>query len=377
MTTFMSTPYPEVCDLLSEFGASSLRECMQCGTCSGVCPVSSTGSFNTRQIIRRISLGLEGYEDEMLWKCVSCGMCVAPCPREVDPLGVIQSTRAMLLENGTVPRFLRSPLGSLGSEGNPWQATREERIDHCNKLQLPALVEKSENLLLLFPCCTHTEDPRNAASLDKLIGLLNRAEVPIGIQPDLVCCGELARSCGAIETANNLLEKRSRFLGNHQVKEMVVTSPHCLQSSNGQKILTTYHYTVLLARLLREQRLIPVKSANAKVVYHDPCYLGRQGGIFKEPREILAAIPGIELLEFNRTGMNSFCCGGGGGGIWRETRLEERLSVRRIREAVSLGAEVIATACPLCTIMLEDAVLALDIKDLKIMELSELLALSF
>ena len=111
-----------------------------------------------------------------------------------------------------------------------------------------------------------------------------------------------------------------------------------------------------------------------RVAYHDPCYLGRHAGIYDEPRELLEMVPGLELVELRRNRKNSLCCGGGGGGAYRETPQEERHALLRVDEAVDAGVEIIATACPLCLLMLEDALRVKNLEEtMKIMDITEIL----
>ena len=111
-----------------------------------------------------------------------------------------------------------------------------------------------------------------------------------------------------------------------------------------------------------------------RVAFHDPCYLGRHNGIYEEPRRVLQSIPGLEYIELPRNRENSLCCGGGGGGIWSEVPAEQRFSVSRVNEAKEAGAEVIATACPFCTIMLEDGLRAEGLDEqIEVLDVAELL----
>jgi len=111
-----------------------------------------------------------------------------------------------------------------------------------------------------------------------------------------------------------------------------------------------------------------------RVTYHDPCYLGRHNGIYEPPRDVLRAIPGIDLVEMERNRENSLCCGGGGGGLWNEVPAEQRFSVLRVKEAVETGAEIIAAACPYCISMFEDALKTIGKEEeMRVMDVSELL----
>ncbi|NTW39424.1 MAG: (Fe-S)-binding protein, partial [Cellulomonadaceae bacterium] len=108
-------------------------------------------------------------------------------------------------------------------------------------------------------------------------------------------------------------------------------------------------------------RLVPTAAPEAStttVTYHDPCYLGRHNQVYSPPRELLGALPGVELAEMPRNKEMSFCCGAGGARMWMEESIGTRISTTRAAEAVATGADVIATACPYCTVMLSDGVAA-------------------
>ncbi|MBP1734541.1 MAG: Fe-S osidoreductase, partial [Deltaproteobacteria bacterium] len=117
--------------------------------------------------------------------------------------------------------------------------------------------------------------------------------------------------------------------------------------------------------------IVPKGSYNKKVIYHDPCFLGKQNGIFDEPRDILKAIEGLELLEYSRSRETSLCCEGGGGRMFFEVETTyQRNAEVRVQEAVDRGAEEIVTSCPFCVMTLEDPATE---KGIKVKELSEIL----
>jgi Fe-S oxidoreductase len=141
-----------------------------------------------------------------------------------------------------------------------------------------------------------------------------------------------------------------------------------LKSAPSPKIV---HYTQVLAAMIQAGSIVPKGSFNKKVIYHDPCFLGKQNGIFDEPRSILNAIEGLSLLEFSRTRENSMCCEGGGGRMFFEVETAyQRNAEVRVIEAVEKGAEVIATSCPFCLMTLEDPATE---KGIAVKELSEIL----
>jgi len=141
-----------------------------------------------------------------------------------------------------------------------------------------------------------------------------------------------------------------------------------------KKSVDSEHYVELLDRLIAEGDLKPVHNVDLKVTFHDPCYLGRHNGIYEAPRRVLQSIPGLTLVEMHSNRERSLCCGGGGGGAWSDYTVKERFGVLRVEEALRTGAEVMATACPYCIRMLNEAVVELDVEDqIVVLDLAELL----
>ena len=373
-------PCIEVTDAILATGGETMSICMQCGTCTGVCPWNLVRKFSPRELIRFVTFGIEGIEGDALWNCVTCNTCVLRCPRGVDIIDVIRATRATMAEMGALPNSHRPPLGSLRTDGNPWMGERDERADWQKDLDVPEFQSGMD--WLYFTCCTQAYDSRNTKVGKALIGLFKKVGLSFGsLKNQENCCGDMARKVGGdvyyqLESANTTLFEKN---GVHNI---AVASPHCLNAftkdySELSGVNTVAHHTVLLAEWIREGRLTPSTSVPLKVTYHDPCYLGRHNGIYDEPRYVLTSIPGLELLEMPRSRETALCCGGGGGGMWSEVPMEERFAVLRVREAQETGAEVIATACPYCTNMFEDAIKVLDMEqEMAVLDVAELVARS-
>ncbi len=375
------TPMLEIAELVAEFGGNSLHSCMQCGTCTGVCPWNLVADNNPRSLLRQISLGFEGFEDEVIWRCVTCNLCVSRCPRGVEIIDVMRSARAVMNESGSVPPSYKGALASLHSDGNPWQGDREDRSAFAAELELPAYTAEHE--YLYFTCCTQTYDPRNKRAARALAKVLKAAQISFGVRTDAeVCCGDQARKVGAEELFSELREENLELLGADDVSRALTASPHCMNVINKDYTEDEFdpgvkaeHYTQVLERALEAGTLRPSAEVSRTVAYHDPCYLGRHNGVYDAPRNLLDAIPGLTRVEMRRNRQNSLCCGGGGGGLWGDVPTQERFAVLRVREAMEAGAEVIATACPYCTSMLEDAVKVLDLEDrIAVQDVAELLA---
>ena len=373
------TPCFEVAEAILAVGGDTLNICMQCGTCTAVCPWPLVKPFSPRLLVRMVTLGVEGIENEALWNCVTCNTCVERCPRGVDMIDVIRSTRAVMGEMGSLPPTYGAPLASLRSDGNPWMGDRADRSKWQADLAIPDFCAETE--WLLFTCCTQAYDARNVKVAQALVSLLRTAGVSFGsLKNNESCCGDQASKAGAQDTYERLKLANTKLFEDSGVRQTIVASPHCLNSftkeyegfsgANG-----TVHHTQLLAKLVADGALKPTRPVARKVTYHDPCYLGRHNGIYDEPRAVLGAIPGLELVEMPRNREEALCCGGGGGGLWREVPIAERFAALRIKEALATGAEVLAVACPYCIAMFEDAVKVLGLEEqLAVRDVAELLA---
>ncbi|MGB9905046.1 MAG: (Fe-S)-binding protein [Desulfotomaculales bacterium] len=375
----------EMKDYIVAAGAETLDHCMQCGQCTALCPWRlvpghTSEAFRIRRMIRLAQLGLEGFDaEDVLFACTTCGMCQYNCPRQVKIIDNVRAMRSTTVEAGFVPASLRSVVGSLHANGNPWSGPREKRTEWQKGVEVPAFTPDKE--YLLFVCCTSCYDPRSQKIARSIAEVLRKAGVSFGvIGAEESCCGETIRKIGDEELFKKLAEANIKLFKEKGVRKVITTSPHCLYTFKNEYPelggeFEAVHYTELLARLLAEGKIKPGKSfGGEKVAYHDPCYLGRHNGVFSAPRELLRAIPGAELTELDRSGERSLCCAGGGDRLWAEVPRGERFGELRVLDAEAKGAGILATACPYCMIMLEADCLALDKQEsVKIKELSELL----
>jgi Fe-S oxidoreductase len=270
-------------------------------------------------------------------------------------------------------------MGSLTGAGNPWGGIKEKRMEAFSDLELPLFNEASE--ILYFSCCVpaYDQNVRNVAVAT--IRILKETNAKFGVLGDKEsCCGESVRKAGNDEVFERCAKSNIEAFRTAGVQEVIVTSPHCYATfMNDYPALGSdvkaVHLVQYLARLLDRGKLRFEKEYSKKVVYHDPCYLGRHSGIYEEPRTVLKSIPGLTLMDEVDSRENSLCCGGGGARIWMETKIGERFSDILVQQAADMGADVLATACPYCILNFRDSVLTLGKQDvLEIKDVSEIVS---
>lgn len=357
----MINPARDVADVLSDEGGKAFELCYQCGLCTGSCPWNLVRSFIPRKMIHEAQLGLTDLEEEDIWLCVSCRACVQVCPRGVEIIDIMRASRRTIagLGAGKVPDSLRLTVKSIAGTGNPLGEPEENRADWAKDLEVKQFIQGTE--LLYFPGCLPCYDPVARGVARAIVGILQASGIDFGILGTKeTCCGEAVRKTGNEDLFQSLAQKNIANFSESGVKNVLVGSPHCYHTFKNEYPelggdFEVIHTTQYLLHLIKDGKLKFTKELNKKVIYHDPCYLGRHNGIFDEPREILRSIPGVELIEFPDYRENSLCCGGGAGRVWMETKKGERFSDIKIEQALGSGAEVLALACPYCLTMFKDS----------------------
>jgi len=374
-------PFKMVIDGIKESGGDADKFCYQCGKCDTVCPWNNVRKFYVRKLINQSKFGVVPFESEDIWLCTTCGHCVQACPRGVEIIDVMRAVRRLMVPDGVVPASipnLRSVMTSLASVGNPWGQEPKDRANWANDLGVKEFDETTE--ILYFPCCYPSYDPRLRKVAQATVSILNKAGVNFGILGSKeLCCGESVRKAGNEALFKRLAKENIKTFIDSGVKKILVASPHCYHTFKNEypefKVnFEVVHISQFLYQLVNEGRLKITRDYKKKVTYHDPCYLGRHNGIYDEPRNVLSKIPGLELKEMAETREKSLCCGMGGSRVWMETAKNERFSDIRLKQALDVGAEVLATACPYCITQFEDGKLSLkDNSTLQIMDITEIL----
>ena len=333
----------------------------------------------THKMICESRYGLVDLEDEDWWLCSTCNQCVTRCPRGVAITDVIRAARKIMLEfqYEKAPASLRSAIGNLGSEGNPWGGEKSKRAAWAESLAIQPYSSETHDVLY-SPCCVLAYDPKLGSVARATATVLRSTGTSFGILGEREnCCGESVRKAGHEALFESLAKSNIAAFREKGVKEIIVSSPHCYMTfkeeyprlNGAVKVL---HLTQYLAALLDKGKLSYNKPLSKKIVYHDPCYLGRHNGIYEEPRRVLGSIPGVTLMDEEECRENSLCCGGGGGRIWMETLKGQRFSDILVEQAVAMGADILATACPYCLLNFKDSVVTSDKADvLEVKDISE------
>lgn len=383
-------------ETLEQFGANSLFDlhqtrivdafaCIMCNRCQEACPAYTTGKelspaaleINKRYFTREnmVDLAAGAADDAPLldyaisesavWACTACGACIDVCPvGNVPMLDIMDIRRDQVLMMGEFPGELQGAFRGMERMGNPWQST-ESRMEWAEPLPFdaPTVHENPDYEYLLWVGCAGAFNPEAQQTVRAVATILHEAGISFAVLGDEeMCTGDSARRAGNeylfYEMALSNIETLN---GAGADKKKIVTScPHCFTTIGKEYeemggVYETYHHTQLIADLIGRGKLRLNGNQLEKVTFHDPCYLGRHNGIVKEPRTALAEA-GMTLLEMERNGTDSFCCGAGGAQMWKE---EEHgaapVNLTRYAEARRTDAETLAVACPFCATMMHDA----------------------
>jgi len=365
--------------------------CTSCGLCRAKCPmfedvklesVTARGKLIICYNLLMSNIQLSEKVVERLFQCTLCKACTEACVSMLDVPKVVEAARSDLVEEGLVPRTIRDILISTQKYGNPWNQPKEQRINWIKNLGEPNLKILSDKVsaeILYFVGCTPSYDPRCQEIARSMVRVFNEANVDFGILGNKeTCCGASILRVGEKGLFDMLAERNLENFKKYSVNRIVTISPHCYNTFKndylgGNSEFEVQHYTQFLADLIDQGKIKFSKRINKVVTYHDPCFLGRHNSVYEAPRKILESIPGLTLVEMDRTRENSFCCGGGGGRIWMEETSDTRPSLNRVREAADLKPDIIATACPFCLLELDDAVKVIDKEEeIQVVDIAEL-----
>jgi Fe-S oxidoreductase len=318
--------------------------------------------------------------------CTNCNWCTERCSNNsfvgevfVDVATILEAFRRELVERSRVPPKIRDFLKNIDKFGNPWGLARKKRGEWTEGTGISRY--RPGDVFLYYVGCPGSYEPRAMRSAEALGKVLLESGLSFGVlDGDENCDGNDVKMLGEEGLFRALADKNIQQFKRLGVKKIVTLSPHAYNTIRNHYPrydgnFEVMHYTQLLRDLIRSGKLDISKGVKARVTYHDPCFLGRYNKEYDASREILRDIPGIELVEMERNRENSFCCGGGGANFFTDLLGggENSPSRIRVREAYSTGAEILAVACPICAIMLEDAIKDEELEEkLSVKDISEI-----
>jgi Fe-S oxidoreductase len=261
---------------------------------------------------------------------------------------------------------------ALERGSNALGISASERDKFVEKNALPIFDGTQEYCLWLG--CMGGYDPKGREIVVALVQVIRFLGASFGVLRKEKCTGDPVRRLGNDLLFQQLTEANLEALAQNKVKKIVSICPHCVRTiQEDWKAYGTppevEHHSEFLARFAGQ--LAPIQNQK-KIVFHDPCYLGRYRGIYDEPRKV-AALAG-ELVEAPRSRERSFCCGAGGGLAFLGEEKGERVSQVRAAELVATGAQTVAAACPFCNTMFRDALAAQGERAPELLDIAQIAA---
>ncbi len=297
---------------------------------------------------------------KILYSCTTCNNCVQSCkfPFNNDIVNIIIAAREEAVANGLVMPGVARFFRNIEAYGNPYRELRENRGRWAEAMKIEPYTGQE---FLFYVGCVGSFDEKGQRAAKALGELLLTAGISFGILGSAEeCDGNEIHILGESRIFQMLRDRNAGLFEKAGVKKIITLSPHSYNVFRNEYPagFEVFHYTKMLRDLIKEGKLKSTSKLNMRVTYHDPCFLGRHAGEYEAPREILKAIPGVDLVEMERNRENAFCCGGGSGNFYTDFSGggENSPSRIRVREAYKTGANVLAVACPTCAVMLGEAI---------------------
>ena len=396
---------PKDLETADSFGAAKIQDftwrelldgfsCAVCGRCTDVCPAHISGKTlspmhiveNLKEHVLETGPGVARGQDEQdsrpligrwvqeeaLWDCLTCGACVEECPVGVEHIDtIVDMRRNLVMERAEMPETAMSALLSMEQRGHPWRGTTYTRTDWAEGLDVKTLAEHPDAEVLFWVGCTAALEQRSRNVARAMASVLKRAGVDFAILgSEETCSGDPARRMGNEYLYQVLAKQNIETLNRYQMKKVVTICPHCFNTIKNEYPhlggdYDVQHYSELVAELIQDGRIRPVATMDATVAYHDSCYLGRHNGVYDAPREIARAIPGVSLVEMERSRERAFCCGAGGGHMWMEESRGRRVNHVRTDQFLETDADTVAVSCPFCLQMFVEGIESSGLQDKK------------
>lgn len=368
--------------------------CTECGRCTSVCPANITGKLlsprkimmDTRARMKNVgpmkvkegkeysdgkSLVRNYISEEELWACTTCNACVQECPININQLSlIIDMRRYLFMEESAAPGELNTMFTNVENNGAPWQYPPEDRMKWAEEAEIdvPVMADvfgrgKKPEYLVWIGSSGAYDDRYKKVSREfvKVLNHLNIDYAVLGVEE--IDTGDSARRAG-----NEMLYQMQTLqiietFKMYEVKKIITCCPHDFNTFKNEYPDFGGHYEVLhhsqfLQDLIADGKLKMDSDAFAgkKVTFHDPCYLGRGNNEYEAPRDVLNAIS-CQKVEMKQHKSSALCCGAGGGQMFKEAEKgKKEVFIERIEQVIETGADIVATACPFCMVMMTDGI---------------------
>ncbi len=390
-----------------------LDACTNCGRCQDRCPAWLTGKpLSPRKVIQDLKAHLlerrsallapkpaapapantdggtvkavagEVILEDELWSCTTCRACQEICPVYIEHIDkMIDMRRNLVLEKATMPETGEAALRCIETRGHSCRGTVLTRTDWTSGLDIKLMSDDSNVDFIYYVGCASSLEDRSmkiAIAVGKILKAAGAKFAILGTEE--TCCGEPARRLGNEYLFQMQATKNIETFKKYNVNKIVTSCPHCFNTIKNEYPqfggqYEVIHHTQFMADLIKQGKIQPSLMDATRLTFHDSCYLGRHNNIYDDPRQVLNAISPSKLLEMKRSKRNGFCCGGGGGRYWMEERIGKRISEERLEDTINLKANILASACPYCLQMFEDAIKAKGVEEsLKVQDIAELVA---
>jgi len=384
--------------------------CTRCGECTTTCPTGGEAQdvelvtprgkilrlrefYKSQYGMRAKLLGPKEISEERLkelasraYECTICGQCKTVCPAHLDTIEMWENMREFLVANGLAPLPAHEQIvKSIENYDNPWMQPRTQRSRWSKRIEKEVKIKdatKEKCEVLFFVGCTAAYDPNIREMAIDTARVLARAGVDFGtLGNEEGCCGSTLLRTGLLGSARGLARKNIERFEKASPSVIVTSCAGCYKTIRqdypkvGKVNARVVHVAQFVNELLEGGKLKLDKRVEGVVTFHDPCHLGRHNKLYDEPRKILEAIPGLKVVEMERTREEARCCGAGGGVKTAFPELAQKISSLRVEDAERTGADFLTTSCPFCYQSLKASIEARGSR-LKMVDIMELVRLS-
>jgi heterodisulfide reductase subunit D len=346
---------------LRKLSYDEVAKCNKCGFCLPNCPIylaegkESSAPRGRNAITRAVIEGRLAWSEEIeksIFTCLGCGACTAACFPKVETRELVFRDRECLVGEGLYPKIAERVARFLEEKHNITDDDNEERGEWQELIRdLPEhAFEKAHAEVIFFVGCVASFFPMAQKIPANMARILQRADVDFTILGgEEWCCGFPLIGAGMPDKVQTLMEHNMKKVEEVGAKAVVFTCPSCYHTWKHLYApdVKLYHASQLLDKMIKEKQ-IDLKEINATVTFHDPCDLGRNSGVFEEPRDVLKAIPGLKLVELAHNRQLSMCCGGGGNVEMVNPELTAKVAQMKLDEIADTGADMVVSSCQQC-----------------------------